>query len=58
MAILTFHGLAQLDSSHALALTHCVCLVPAILLMMCRATDGQRGLKMGIGKKTSCLLRL
>ena len=51
MAILVYHGLAQLDSSHALALTHCVCLVPSILLMMTREQERQTGLKMAIGNK-------
>lgn len=44
-----FIGLAQLDSTRALALTNCVCLVPAILLALSRKKeDKYLWLKLGM----------
>ncbi len=35
-ALLVFHSLPQLDSTHGMALTNCLCLVPGILCAMSR----------------------
>ena len=42
MAVLVFLALPQLDSTHALALTNCVAVVPGILLAMSRSSKDKK----------------